>query len=76
MQESCVGGACSYVRQHQFPDLILCEWEHRFEENRDSTIWGDGLPNPLWPVLLTLPLKEESNLPQLNQPMQSQSSAT
>ena len=55
--------ACSYVRQHQFSDLILCKREHRLEENRDSTIRGDGLPNPLWPVLLTLPLKEENNLP-------------
>ena len=64
MQESEAGGVYSYIRQHQFSDLILCKWEHRLEENRDTTIWGDSLPYPLRPVLLTLPLKEERNLTQ------------
>ena len=64
MQESEAGGVYSYICQHQFSDLILCKWEHRLEENRDTTIWGDSLPYPLRPVLLTLPLKEERNLTQ------------
>ena len=57
-----MGGACSYVCQYQLSDLILCKREHRLEENRDSTIRGNGPPNSLRPVLLTLPLKEENNL--------------